>query len=308
MDKLHLLDLRKSKHNKEITVITFGVRSTANVDCELACFSDVHYDSKDCDRALFKEQMDQAMDRGQYQLHLGDMFDAMGSKKDPRTDKRSLRPEYSHINEEKDESYLTKISDDAYKFLAPYKDRMLVLVKGNHEEGIHRHHEYSINNVLASRLRDEAGGVVLPATYRGYIILKFVELDNPKQSLGKHIIYYTHGNGGSAPVTHNVITAARLAEQFDADTYMMGHVHKEWAMTRTMVKVNSNDRMIQNRRLFVQLGTFKRFNMSDPWAAMKGMGPISIGSTTLGIQIRRRKNIRSVASTATRSFVHDFGV
>ena len=303
MDKLTCLSVIRPHKQKPVIEITFGVESTGNVDCEIFLTSDEHYDSKDCLRSLIKQQWDFAKERDMPIISLGDFLDVMGGKDDRRSDKRSLRPEYSYGSEAEDWSYLGAVAKDAIKFLENYKDNLLVMVKGNHEESIHKHKEFAISNLLTEVLR-EKGSKVLSATYRGFIRLRFVELDNPGRMLGQHDIFYTHGGGGNAPVTQGALWVSRVLAYAAADTYIAGHIHTEWNMSRSIVGLSPKGHLTNDKKLFIQLGTFKAFNMGDEWAARMGLGTPALGAQKLGIQIRREKNIRSVSAVATRLHQH----
>ena len=79
--------------------------------------SDVHWDSKKCDRDMFKKHLKQAEQENRTVLINGDFFDLMQGRYDPRSGKYDIRPEYKHAN------YLDQVIDDGAKILSEYNHR-----------------------------------------------------------------------------------------------------------------------------------------------------------------------------------------
>ena len=86
-----LLRITKNKQ-----VISLYLENSAVVDFrqKLLLMSDIHYDSKYCDRKLLKRDLDNANKENALILIAGDFFDAMQGKKDLRGSYDELRPEY----------------------------------------------------------------------------------------------------------------------------------------------------------------------------------------------------------------------
>ena len=304
MDKLKCLSVRKLHNNVNVTEITFEVPHDRESRFEIFLSSDEHYDSKDCDRRLLKEHWDLAVERGQYILSFGDFFDLMGGKFDKRTGKGSLREQHSYGSVERGFNYITAVMDEGYEFLREYKDNLLFLTKGNHEDSVQRIHEITVTHKMVEQLRNE-GAKTEYGPYRGFLRLKFVAKGNPNKAIAVQDVYYSHGSGGNSPVTKGTIQTARMSDYIEADIYVVGHIHNEWQLTQNVASLTTQGHMLAKRRLFLQVGTYKRFNMSDSWAAMKGMGPPAIGGTILQFDIKRVNNLRTVSTAAIRSHYHD---
>ena len=60
--------------------------------------SDRHHDSVDCDREFEARHLDEAKRRGALIMDVGDLFDCMQGKFDPRRSYSNLRPEYKADN------------------------------------------------------------------------------------------------------------------------------------------------------------------------------------------------------------------
>jgi hypothetical protein len=105
----------------------YGVRSWVLI------LSDVHFDSKHCDRALLTQHLEQARVRGARVFLNGDFLDCMGGKYDPRnTLPGGLRPEY------RGQDYFDLVIQDAARFLEPYKDLLTIYAQGNHETNVRK--------------------------------------------------------------------------------------------------------------------------------------------------------------------------
>lgn len=90
---------------------------------KLGLFSDVHFDSPDCDRETLKKHLDFCMKDGRYILFNGDWFDAI-----IMSDRKRSVP---HLIENTD-SQLNKKLEESYEFLKPYQKNILFMGRGNH--------------------------------------------------------------------------------------------------------------------------------------------------------------------------------
>ena len=214
--------------------------------------SDIHYDSPECDRKMLKRHFDQAKERDASILIFGDIFDAMGGKHDPRTNKGSILPEYQQ------ENYFDLLVDDAAKFFRNYKDNIKLLTMGNHEFSVTKHHE----TCLSRRLINETNPEIDYGRYTGFIRFKFQEKNSNRSS---KVMYYAHGIGGSAPVTRGVIDTNRRGVNFDADFFVSGHKHTSWNVPISRTKLSDSNKVINYDQEHIQLGTYK-----DPGEWEKG--------------------------------------
>ena len=91
--------------------------------------SDVHYDSKECDRDLLDKHLKEAEKIGALVFINGDWFDLMQGKKDPRGSYTSLRPEYKAAN------YLDLVIQESADYLSQF-NLQFIIGRGNHETNI----------------------------------------------------------------------------------------------------------------------------------------------------------------------------
>lgn len=182
--------------------------------------SDRHHDSKWTDRDLELEHLEEAKRRNAYVIDVGDLFDVMQGKYDPRRSYRDLRPEYTV------ENYLDEIVEDAAKFYEPYADRFLLIGRGNHEQAVLKNNGVDLISNVVHRLNAAARTKIQAGYYGGWVRFLFSIGGTQKES--KNLKYF-HGAGGGGPVTRGVIQTNRQAVYLpDADIVVNGHTHDAW--------------------------------------------------------------------------------
>ena len=173
--------------------------------------SDVHFDSAFCNREQFFEDMRFASNRGAKILIVGDFFDAMNGRFDPRRDMSALRPEYRRAD------YYDYIVKDAASYLMPFAKDIVMITTGNHEASVLK----NANTDVIARLTEELSTdshLVYSGGYGGIIMVKEGEITTP--------IKYFHGSGGEAPVTRGAIQTSRQAVFLpDFQIILNGHSH-----------------------------------------------------------------------------------
>lgn len=210
---------------------------------------DRHFDSVDTDRKLQLAHLEMARERNAFIVEVGDTFDAMQGKFDPRRDYDSLRPEY------KSRDYLDVIVKDAAQFLGPYADCFLVFGRGNHESSVLKTANVDLINNLVHRLNSDHGGNVQPGGYGGWI--KFIFKIGGTQSVSQNMKYH-HGSGGGGPVTRGVIQTNRQAVYLpDADIVINGHTHDEWYVPIARERLSNMGVVYQDIQHHIRLTTYK---------------------------------------------------
>jgi len=237
--------------------------------------SDVHFDSKHCDRGLLKKHLDQAKKRNAKIFIFGDFFDAMGGKLDKRTTKGDIRQEYCTA------TYFDDIVDDAAKFLEPYKGNIALMSMGNHESSVLMHHETNILGRLCAKLGVNEG------KYAGFVRFQFEAHGSGRSS---RTLYYTHGSGGASPVTRGVISSQRRQHDILAQLYVSGHTHAEYLVPRPITVLNEQGCVEVRKCVHISLGCYLQTHMEGGWADHKGFGAASIGGAWLRWYYERGKD------------------
>lgn len=249
--------------------------------------SDRHFDSAYCDRKLMRDQLDKAIDLDALIIDVGDFFDAMQGKFDPRRSYTGLRPEY------KVEAYLDEIVEDAANFLAPYASRFLLIGRGNHDSGVLKNVGTDLISNLVHRLNVEHGGNIMAGGYGGWVRFLFqIGEVGMRRSLN---LKYFHGSGGGGPVTRGVIQTNRQAVYLpDADIVVNGHTHDAYVVPISREKLSTHGRMSQDLVWFVRTPTYQqdyKFGVGG-WHDERGGPPKPKGCAWLRLY-RDRDEIRS---------------
>ena len=236
--------------------------------------SDVHFDSKYCKRDVLKRHLNIALERGALINIYGDLFDMMGAKKDPRSVKGDIRPEYNHPD------YFNYVIEDAVKFLKPYAENICMVTYGNHETSITYHHESDKLKYLIWELNKDIENKIHLGAYAGYIRYKVV---NHKTSICVFRQYYHHGFGGNARRSKGMLNVDLLLKQHpDADLYVFGHIHQKWAKVENITKlidVSQAPNIQTVKKVYLQMASYKDDITNAPhgWAIQKGFDTPEIG-------------------------------
>ncbi len=241
--------------------------------------SDRHWDSVHSDRAMQKRHLDEAVARDAWIVDIGDLFDAMQGRNDKRGSKSSLRPEHQTSD------YFTSLVETAVEFFGPYAKNILLMGTGNHETAIVKNHEINLTWHLARQLNAEFGADIHLGRYAGW--LKIQGRQTKKRYMRGLRVYYSHGSGGSSPVTKGVIQTNRRAVYLpDADVVLSGHIHQHWQMPITRERLNDLGNVFLDTQTHVSLPSYKRVSRRDGWEVEKGFAPGPLGAVWLRLYMR----------------------
>lgn len=194
--------------------LQYNVPLKAGTTLKLGLFSDIHFDSPDCDKATLKKHLDFCLKEGRYVLIGGDLFDAILL----RDQKRAA----NHLME-KDDNQLNKKINEIVEFLRPYKDIILFIGRGNHEESILKYSGIDILELTTQLLNAGSKHQIQYGNYANFLRFNFT--DNRGKSVLHYDIFENHGGGGNSPVTKGMIDFNRIAKGTLADLIFIGHKH-----------------------------------------------------------------------------------
>jgi len=176
--------------------------------------SDVHFDSIHCNRDEFFKDLDFAIEHEAKILIVGDFFDAMQGRFDPRRDMSKVREEYRF------EDYYDKLVEDAIQKLKPFAPYILMISDGNHEASVLKNANTDLIGRLTSGLSTKKSPVYR-GSYGGIIMFDDAGVKIPAK--------YFHGSGGEAPVTRGAIQTNRQAVFLpDFQIIFNGHSHHSY--------------------------------------------------------------------------------
>lgn len=228
---------------------------------------DVHYGVKACDIKAFKKTLEES-DDNTYFIGGGDMIDAVHAK-DPR---------YRKSNDPYDgDAVIDNQINDMIELLKPYKDKILGLMVGNHEDEITK--RCGTNPI--KRICKELD--VAPLGLSGLYKLLLSENGNRTRTV---IIRYHHGwGGGSRTQGADLTKFSKDMAYWDADLFLYGHVHRK--QTDEIPRLGlSGLKLTAKPKLLCICGTYlKTYTEGDDptYSEAKGYPPVSVGGVIIEI-------------------------
>lgn len=226
--------------------------------------SDLHYGSNACDIDRFKKVVNKYLEDN-YWFALGDMLDSIITS-DKRFDYRSCEVD----------DILT-IADELINILKPYSSNCLGYITGNHEEALRRKTQIDISQYIANMLGVQYMG------YSAYLLLRFYREHHSE--LWK--LYLTHGSYSGAIRYGKIRKLESLANIYDADIYICGHVHDLLYTDDMYYTLDNNGNLQEKHRYYIIAGSYlKPF---DNYVEYKGIKPSRLGSPILTVYPEKRK-------------------
>lgn len=237
---------------------------------------DVHLGAKVCDVRAFKAFLLDS-DKDTYFIFGGDLFDSIVVG-DPRYRKSNDATEGDAIIDE--------LVDMGEEILTPYKDKILGIATGNHEDVITKRCGSDPIRRLCRRLD------VDPLGFSGLMRL-MLSMKGKKgktyEKTRKVVVRYHHGwGGGSRTQGADLTKFSKDVKHWDADLYLYGHVHRK--QTDKIPRLGlSGEKLISKPKVICICGTFlKTYGVSaDPtYSEIKGYPPTEIGGVVVTIKIK----------------------
>ena len=222
---------------------------------------DIHYGNWQCDTDYIEKLIDWIRkEHNTYVLGMGDYCDCITPNDERRFDldsAKEFRPaeQYDYI----------------YKQFYKIKDKLLGLHIGHHGDNLRlqlENHDLELAKKLETRYLD----------WQAFTILNFVR-NNRKSKL---TIYSTHGHGGGGTTGAKINKVEDLAKFYDADIYLMGHLHKCLTATDSLVGIGTGkygSRLVYPKRIYGITGTMLRYPIEGKsgYEARKGYRPMKPG-------------------------------
>lgn len=248
--------------------------------CSMLLISDVHFDSAKCDRELLKKHLDEIKAKNGIILIIGDLFDVMGTFRDPRSKPEDIRPEY-YV---KGRAYLDLIVEDCYEFLKPYKENLKLIGYGNHETNINRRHDTDVIDRLVFLLNMEKE-CVHKGAYQGFFNIRMKR----GGTRAMFNVAYHHGHGGarrSKGVLNSQLDAMRYP---DADLIISGHDHnKIYDPSNVQIRLDGNLKPYQSAVHWMKLGSYKKSATDFGYEVQSGYFPSKLGGWFCDLSANRR--------------------
>lgn len=256
------------EHSRNVFEI-LAISTVNTTEIPIAFLSDVHWDSVHCDRNRLKRDLQEARKRGAIVHLVGDIFDFMQGRYDPRGHKSAVRPEFGVDN------YFQEVLKKAAKWFAQFCKQMIIS-GGNHESNILKRQEIDVLELFATYLRAE-GVEVLVGDYAGWTQVAIQRPDGGCRNTAW--IQWHHGKGGGAKRSKGVLQVdLNQRENPDAHLSVEGHIHEKWMVPVTIRRINRISRKVSRMRtVHLQCGTYKQMNPNAGWEAEKGFFEPNLG-------------------------------
>lgn len=225
----------------------------ANVPTKLGLFSDIHWDSPDCDRTTLTQHFDYCLLDQRYILINGDFFDAILLK-----DAKRAVP---HNTEHRDNQLNVKLEEAAH-FLTPYKDNILFMGRGNHESSILKYNGLDLLQMLTTLLNAGEKHQIRYGNYANFIRINWLNAN--KKSVLHYDIFAHHGAGGAAPQTKGMLDFAAIAKGVNADLIWTGHKHNSLVdYSAPIMYIDQNGQVILKNRQCIQTPSYQKGRTID---------------------------------------------
>ncbi len=240
--------------------------------------SDLHLDSPHCDRNLLKQHLEYAKQNEAYIFVFGDVFDVMQGVGDKRSRRMELLAKFAHRDD-----YFNAVIEDAVEFLWPYKNNILMIGKGNHEESVVRRYNIDLTSILCQSL-----GLGVVGGYGGYIWYYANTTGRNKNASLK--IRWFHGTGGNAEATLGLSHFWRQMMYADADIIVNGHQHNNFIVDVTKEVLTKGGKISYNKVTLIRTPSYKNHRkggIGQGWENERGFSPKVIGCVRLNVVVTR---------------------
>lgn len=229
---------------------------------------DVHYGAKACDIKAFKAYLSDS-DSKTYFIGGGDLLDSITVQDIRYRKSNDISPGDDIIDSQ---------VQDMVDILMPYKDRILCLATGNHEDVITKKCGTNPTKRIAKALGVEFIG------YSGLIKLSFRENSGRGRTV---VIRLHHGwGGGSRTQGADLTKYSKDLQYWDADLFLYGHTHR--TVTDRVPRLGlSGTKLISKPKIMCICGTYLKTLSSgaDPtYSEIKGYPPVDVGGVTIEIK------------------------
>lgn len=241
---------------------------------------DIHLGNKHCDKAAFIKDLKNADERTFF-FGGGDMLDSIITSDVKRYRKSSDASEVDEI--------IDAGVDEMSEILLPYRDRIIGLASGNHEDNIVKRCGTNPVKRICKNLDAKFLG------YSGLIKLSLSEHDGRGRTV---VVRYHHGwGGGSRTQGADLTKFSRDVAYWDADIFCYGHVHRLQQDSIPRLGL-SGTTLISKPKILAICGTYLKTYSKDEnptYSEISGYPPVEIG----GLNINIKPNSRWVKATVT---------
>lgn len=223
-------------------------------------FGDPHIDHPGHARELLIADLEDCKARGDIGIVMGDVWSMIL----PQDRKRFNSGRYG----EKVDAIINRKLDEAEELFAPYADCIDVMMVGNHETAVIKHHAVDPVALLIDRLNRVKKKGALESeriAHGGYTCWVQMQFMTGQRGSLSNTMWLHHGAGGAAPVTKGMIDGNRIKQGRMADVYAIAHKHTHIADTDRFEYLDGYGNIKQiSRDYLVVAGYSGSDEMDDP--------------------------------------------
>lgn len=242
--------------------------------------TDLHWDSAHCDRAFLKKHLDYALEENAPVVIVGDLFDVMQGKYDPRADPDTLRPEHRGSN------YFDLISSTALEWFAPYARILCLITPGNHEASVIKRNEIDLLDRLTHSLRTQYKSPVIYGEDWCYLLQKNTRSSAINSETKTKKIFLHHGYGGGGEAGRGVTQHQATRSQWQADCFISGHIHRRNTDHNVITSVTGKGRIETTDQWFIRCGSYKQ-ELDCSWHISRGAAARPLGGWWITTEMQR---------------------
>lgn len=265
-DKNKWIELRKTVNFKSgaiprLNVQHLNVRNHGKNYAEVIFFGDTHWGSPQCDRERAKKMIEYCTQKEIYVLLMGDLLEfATRSSVGAGVYEQIMNPHHQF--------------DEVMEMLMPLAQKGLILglLRGNRELRGYKDSGIDISRIMATELGCR---YLMDACWNLWYV--------GKQS---YSIYSLHGATGSRYIYTKLNAAIKIAQNFEAEILVMGHVHENATTSVISQKLNKQNKTIEEvRNTVILTGHYLKYDKS--YAQRLGMGMGKQGSPKVKFHAER---------------------
>jgi len=248
-------------------VATFTIPYKYGDTIQIKPLFDIHYGNPLCDVQALKAYLEDSNDKT-YFFGGGDMMDSIVT-----TDRRYAKSSDATGGD----AIIDEQVEGLFAILEPYRDKIIGLGRGNHEDTIVKKCGTDPVWRLCAKLDVEYLG------YSGLIRLRFRENSGRGRTV---VIRWHHGwSGGARTPGASITRYSHDLKYWDADVYLYGHDHQRKSDRIPRIGLSGNN-IVSKPQLIGVCGTYlKTYSTNEvaSYSEIKGYPPIEIGGICLQI-------------------------
>jgi len=247
----------------------------------LVPLGDLHVGTKNCDEDKLLATIEYIREhKNVYWIGIGDYIEAINYT-DKRFDPDNLSEKFQKSLSNLHLAQMKYVID----MLKPIRQRCMGLLEGNHEDKIRLHYHTNVTAVMAYELGVDELGNTCMIRWVMERSLKGTSRDASSRSV---VIFATHGWGGGRTIGAKVNRIQEYSKYFDADIYLMGHVHNKLTDNEERLYISpfGTPRLYARKRVFGITGSFFKTYQegSKSYAEKAGYPPTTTGVIKVRIE------------------------